>query len=597
MYEAVKEQEKESKPVFDDGMNDYERERALQIQRNRDRMSELQLPEAMAVVGALNQQQQQQRGAGPTQRGVSSRKVKSETPTPSARVSLRCRGIEADKELSKGVDMELAGGAVILVAGAGARLKRELADAADAAAAAAKARRTAPCPAVSGDGGNGGSDAALLERLTTLSALAHGSARGFGCGPGGGGGGGRSKQGGRTCETLDGLRLVSRDVAKVTKDGTTHLVFHPSPDELILAAADKQGYVSIWRPDEAESGASKGAGVSMFKPHGQYASGLCWAGGLAGGGARLFSASYEGTVRMLDPAAAMFLSLQGIPTGTEISAMEVSPDGNLVYIGDGSGDLNILDVRAGAAVRPTMDVHNKKVNSLHLEPTHGLLLASGSSDGCVCVWDVRTMTTGSGGGKPKPLATIGHSKSCHGAFWAPDGSQRIMTTSFDDSVKIWADPKSSATTPFNPSRLAQALSVKHNNQTGRWIIPLKAVWATSSLAPPAAAATASSEPSSRGKRSASGVGAAGAAGGGGGVDAALPDPQRVSDHVQQDPGVIMIGSMSGHAVDRISVRDGAAAGRFTDELVTAICARVVAHPTLPAVATASGSGRVFVWRG
>lgn len=115
--------------------------------------------------------------------------------------------------------MELAGGAVILVAGAGARLKRELADAADAAAAAAKARRTAPCPAVSGDGGNGGSDAALLERLTTLSALAHGSARGFGCGPGGGGGGGRSKQGGRTCETLDGLRLVSRDVAKVCAGG------------------------------------------------------------------------------------------------------------------------------------------------------------------------------------------------------------------------------------------------------------------------------------------------------------------------------------------------------------------------------------------
>lgn len=47
---------------------------------------------------------------------------------------------------------------------------------------------------------------------------------------------------------------------QVTKDGTTHLVFHPSPDELILAAADKQGYVSIWRPDEAESGASRGAG-------------------------------------------------------------------------------------------------------------------------------------------------------------------------------------------------------------------------------------------------------------------------------------------------------------------------------------------------
>lgn len=123
--------------------------------------------------------------------------------------------------LPTGVDMELAGGAVILVAGAGARLKRELADAADAAAAAAKARRSAPCPAVSGDGDNERSDAALLERLTALSALAHGSARGFigsGSGGGGGGGGGRSKKGGSTCDTLDGLRLVPGDVAKVCVD-------------------------------------------------------------------------------------------------------------------------------------------------------------------------------------------------------------------------------------------------------------------------------------------------------------------------------------------------------------------------------------------
>lgn len=95
--------------------------------------------------------------------------------------------------LPTGVDMELAGGAVILVAGAGARLKRELADAADAAAAAAKARRSAPCPAVSGDGDNERSDAALLERLTALSALAHGSARGF-IGSGSGGGAGRRRE-------------------------------------------------------------------------------------------------------------------------------------------------------------------------------------------------------------------------------------------------------------------------------------------------------------------------------------------------------------------------------------------------------------------
>lgn len=64
----------ESKPQFDDGMNDYERERMQQIQRNKNRMSELQLPQAMAELGGLNQQRA---GSAPTQRGVSSKRCGS----------------------------------------------------------------------------------------------------------------------------------------------------------------------------------------------------------------------------------------------------------------------------------------------------------------------------------------------------------------------------------------------------------------------------------------------------------------------------------------------------------------------------------------
>lgn len=88
-----------------------------------------------------------------------------------------------------------------------------------------------------------------------------------------------------------------------------------------------------------------------------------------------------------------------------------------------------------------------KVNTLHLEPTTGFLLASSCSDGSVAIWDLRQLSAaaaahhaaaggggggggrgkkaGGGGGssKTKPLCVVRHFKSCQAAYWATDGSR------------------------------------------------------------------------------------------------------------------------------------------------------------------------------
>merc|ERR1712094_116642 len=69
------------------------------------------------------------------------------------------------------------------------------------------------------------------------------------------------------------------------------------------------------------------------------------------------------------------------------------------------------------------------------------LLAT-SSQGEVCVWDVRRLSG-------KAVRTLAHTRSCQAAYFAPDGSQRVLTTCYDDD---------------------------DNNQTGRWLLPFRAAW-------------------------------------------------------------------------------------------------------------------------
>ena len=65
------------------------------------------------------------------------------------------------------------------------------------------------------------------------------------------------------------------------------------------------------------------------------------------------------------------------------------------------------------------------------------------------------------------------------------GSRRLATTSFDDTVRVWDAARGGPALP-------QLLSAAHNNKTGQYILPFRAVWT------PAADALAIGEPAARG---------------------------------------------------------------------------------------------------
>ncbi|GLC55664.1 hypothetical protein PLESTB_001012300 [Pleodorina starrii] len=503
---------------------DIDRERAELMERNRRKLLELQLPglvaglaaevhgAAAAAAAATGRRQASQRGVGAKR----SREASHEPPPP-LRMSLRQRGVAADAALAAGIDHETSAG-VQLVAG---RQAVEAAGAkAGAVAGAEKERHPKGELPFRSDNGDEATDAAFLQALNAAAANTDPSGSKSG-----------SKSGSRS--DLDGaalarLGLAERDVAKVTKDGVTHLAWLPGSERLMLAAADKAGKVSLWDVDVGEDGpAADTDGVLMFTPHSEYVSGMRWLGREAAvGPCRLITAAYDGSLRALDLGGAgrwLELPAPGDPRVSEFSALEVSPDGRTAYLGDPLGNLDVVDLRAPpltsktgkeeSAVEPRaagasreagggggpgerkeavavaagpvggLQICPRKINSLHLEPSGCNLLASSCSDGTVCIWDVRKLGTaaaaaaGAAHKAPahKPLVVLHHDKSCHAASWAHDGSGRLLSTSYDDTIRIWS-AGAGATGAADGSRFVQELSVPHNNQTGRWITPFRAVW-------------------------------------------------------------------------------------------------------------------------
>ena len=87
-------------------------------------------------------------------------------------------------------------------------------------------------------------------------------------------------------------------VAKVVPERIYGMAIHPSLDQLVVCAGDKQGHVGLWKATavDREIGDDEDAVVHLFKYHSGAAASLQW----TSDGRALFSTSYDGTCRLLD---------------------------------------------------------------------------------------------------------------------------------------------------------------------------------------------------------------------------------------------------------------------------------------------------------
>ena len=128
---------------------------------------------------------------------------------------------------------------------------------------------------------------------------------------------------------------------------------------------------------------------------------------------------------MAEPKPELLWSSSAEPSAVVIS-IAYSPDGKMLASGSGDNTVKLWDARSGDLLR-TLEGHTDTVLSVAFAPD-GKTLASGSEDNAIKLWDARSGAL---------LRTLeGHTDSVYSVAFAPDGNT-LASGSEDKTIKLW----------------------------------------------------------------------------------------------------------------------------------------------------------------
>merc|ERR1719483_1556194 len=262
------------------------------------------------------------------------------------------------------------------------------------------------------------------------------------------------------------LSVSEEQVAKIVPGRIFSLALHPSSNPLVAAVGDKSGHVGLW---DILATSSPNNGVHLYQPHTRPVNCLTW--DMANTN-NLISTSYDGTTRMLDTDRQEHTMVYGEKEFLEQGGWtswhsQVSADTFLISQGK-AGTLALVDRRVGwespATKYKVFDRLHAKTISVH-PLQNNIFLTCNNKGGCY-IFDTRKTAKSSNELMTPISELLGHTKSLSSCLFSPITGNQVVTISTDDKLRLFNTTHTSKT-------IAPQCQIRRNNQTGRWLTPLR----------------------------------------------------------------------------------------------------------------------------
>ncbi|CAI9098961.1 OLC1v1035700C2 [Oldenlandia corymbosa var. corymbosa] len=244
---------------------------------------------------------------------------------------------------------------------------------------------------------------------------------------------------------VEAMNLEPENVARIVPGRILNVKFLPTRDARIVVVGNKFGDIGFWNVDADDE---ETEGIYLYHPHPAPVSGIVVNPFSL---TKMFTSCYNGFIRMLDFEKELF-DLVYASEHAIYSMSQKSDDPKSIYFCEGSGGLSLWDMRTGK-LSHSWDLHHSRINSIDFNSCDTNIMATSSTDGSACIWDLRTI----GANGPSSLKIINHERAVHSAYFSPSG-KFLATTSADDIVGL-----------LSGDNYEKMTMVYHNNQTGRWI--------------------------------------------------------------------------------------------------------------------------------
>ncbi|XP_064373864.1 WD repeat-containing protein 76 [Dromaius novaehollandiae] len=256
--------------------------------------------------------------------------------------------------------------------------------------------------------------------------------------------------------SLNSMTLSEDNVKKVVKNRIYSMAIHPSESTIFVAAGDKLGQIGLWNVNcKTEEGAH------VFIPHNYPVSCMYFS---PFNPAHLLSLSYD-SLRCGDVTRAVFDEI--CRSEESFSSFDFLEDNaSTVIVGHWDGNVTVVDRRTpGTSSELSANIGFKRTRTVHVHPVNKqYFIAAGSVD--VCIYDVRYLKSNGN----KPVSSLdGHPKSVASAYFSPVTGNRVVTVCADDKLRTYD-------TSCLSSTVAALSTVRHNNNTGRWLTRFRAIW-------------------------------------------------------------------------------------------------------------------------